>query len=76
MGRYIKAVERSVIDLRREMSIKATAEFFGLDWRAVKDIEKRHLKTKFKRIRLRDVTIIGIDEIYVGKKSIKRSFEI
>lgn len=70
-ARHTKAVERSVIDLRREMSIKATAEFFGLDWRTVKDIEKRHLKTKFKRIRLRDVTIIGIDEIYVGKKKYK-----
>jgi len=70
-ARQTKAVERSVIDLRREMSIKATAEFFGLDWRTVKDIEKRHLKTKFRRIRLRDVRIIGIDEIYVGKKKYK-----
>lgn len=69
--RHTKAVERSVIDLRREMSIKATAKFFGLDWRATKDIEKRHLKTKFRRIRLRDVRIIGIDEIYVGKKKYK-----
>jgi len=70
-ARHTKAVERSVIDLRREMSIKATAKFFGLDWRATKDIEKRHLKTKFRRIRLRDVRIIGIDEIYVGKKKYK-----
>ena len=70
-ARHTKAVERSVIDLRREMSIKATGEFFGLDWRTVKDIEKRHLKTKFRRIRLRDVRIIGIDEIYVGKKKYK-----
>lgn len=69
--RHTKAVERSVIDLRREMSIKATAEFFGLDWRTVKDIEKRHLKTKFRRIRLRDVQIIGIDEIYIGKEKYK-----
>ena len=70
-ARQTKAVERAVIDLRREMSIKGTADFFGLDWRTVKEIEKRHLKTKFQRIRLRDVRIIGIDEIYVGKKKYK-----
>ncbi|MDH5459327.1 MAG: ISL3 family transposase [Nitrospinota bacterium] len=70
-ARHTKAVERSVIELRNEMSIKGVADFFGLDWRTVKEIEKRHLKTKFRRIRLRDVRIIGIDEIYVGKKVYK-----
>lgn len=69
--RHTKAVERAVIEMRREMSIAATAEFFGLDWRTVKEIEKRHLKRKFRRIRLREVHIIGIDEIHVGDSSFK-----
>jgi transposase len=70
-ARHTKAVERSVIEMRREMSITATAEFFGLDWRTVKEIEKRHLTTKYRRIRLRNVQIVGIDEIHVGDKNFK-----
>jgi transposase len=65
-ARHTKAVSRTVIELRGDMSISAVAKWIGLDWRAVKEIEKRHLKTKFRRIRLRDVRIIGIDEIHVG----------
>lgn len=70
-GRHTKAVERSVVEFRRHMSISATAEFFGLDWRTVKEIEKRHLKKKFRRIRLRHVRLMGIDEIYVGHQRYK-----
>ena len=70
-ARHTRAVERSVIELRREMSIKAVANFYGIDWRTVKDIEKRHLQTKFRRIRLKDVRVIGIDEIHVGKEGFK-----
>ncbi len=69
--RHTKAVERSVVELRREMSITATAQFLGLDWRTVKDIEKRHLQKKFRKIYLKNVRIIGIDEIYLGKEGYK-----
>ena len=62
---YTRALERSVIELRKEMSIKALANYFDLNWSTVKDIEKRHLKKKYKRIRLKDVKYIGIDEVYV-----------
>ena len=34
-ARYTNAVARLVIDLRREMCIKAVAAFIGLDWRTV-----------------------------------------
>ena len=70
-SRHTKAVERSVVAMRREMSMKATADFFGLDWRTVKDIEKRHLQTKFRVIRLKEVRVIGIDEIHGGKPGYK-----
>lgn len=51
------------------MSIKAVANYFGLHWGTVKDIEKKHLKTKFKKIPLKHVKSIGIDEIYMGKQT-------
>lgn len=70
-ARHTKALERSVIELRQEMSIKAVAEFVGLDWRAVKEIEKQRLGKKYKHVVLKDVRIIGIDEIYVGRRKFK-----
>jgi len=70
-ARHSKALERSVIELRREMSIKAVANFVNLDWRAVKDIEKDNLRMKYRRIALKNVRIIGIDEIYVGRSKYK-----
>lgn len=70
-ARYTRAVARGVIELRREMSIRAVAEFYGLDWRTVKEIEKSHLQTTYRRIRLREVRILGIDEIHVGQAGFK-----
>jgi len=53
------------------MSIKAISEYFGVDWRTVKNLEKAHLTKKFARIPLSHVTTIGIDEIHVHKKADK-----
>lgn len=64
--RYTKTLARSVIDLRKKMSIKDVAEFFGLHWGTVKDIEKKHLEKKYRTIRLKDVEVIGIDEFHTG----------
>ena len=64
--KYTKTLARSVIELRKKMSIKDVANFFGLHWGTVKDIEKKYLKKKFRTIRLKDVEIIGMDEFYVG----------
>lgn len=65
--RHSKAFERTVLELRREMSIKAIATYFNVHWTTVKDIEKKNLKKKYKTISLKDVTAIGIDEVYLGK---------
>ena len=37
-----------------------------MHWGTVKDIEKKYLKTKFRKIRLKDVKVIGIDELHTG----------
>ncbi len=67
-ARITKVLERTLLDLRSEMSISAIAEYFGVSWRLVKDCEKRHLKKKYRNIRLKNVRIIGIDEIFVSRK--------
>jgi len=66
-----KALERAVIELREHMSISAVANYYGLDWRLVKNLEKAHLKRKYAHISLREVKYIGVDEIYVGHKNYK-----
>ena len=65
--RYTNVLARTVIELRPEMSISAIAKYFGLHWTTVKDIEKKHLKKKYKNVPLSAVRVIGIDEIHVGK---------
>jgi transposase len=47
------------------MSISDISEHFQVNWRIVKECEKRHLKKKFKTIKLKKVSVIGIDEIYI-----------
>ena len=67
-ARVTRALARSVVELRSEMSISAVARHFDLHWDTVKDIEKAHLKKTFRHIRMRDVKFLGIDEIHIGKR--------
>lgn len=61
-----KALERTVLELRQYMSLRAVATYFRLRWHTVKDLEKKHLKKKFSKIHAEGVKAIGIDEIHVG----------
>lgn len=65
--RYTKWAARWVLGLRPEMSIKAVAKFTGLHWETVKNIEKAWLERKYRKISLREVRYLGIDEVYLGK---------
>ena len=67
-ARQTRALERFVVELRRHMSISAIAEVYGLNWKTVKEIEKRHLARKYRHVRLKQVRHLGLDEIYVGHK--------
>ena len=70
-ARVTKSLERTILELRPEMSISALSQYFEIDWRTVKDIEKNMLLKKYAHISLSDVRILGVDEIYVGKKKFK-----
>ena len=64
---YTKRLEQTIIELRSKMTIQALAEYFILHWSTVKEIEKRYLYKKDSKINLKNVSFIGIDEIYMGQ---------
>jgi transposase len=61
--RFTKSFERYVLDLSKHMTIRDTAHHLGVGWIVVKDIQKRYLHRRFRRIRLKDLRRIAIDEI-------------
>lgn len=63
--------EKTILELRQEMSISAIAKYFDLDWRTVKEVEKKNLSRKYRTVSLVGVKIIGMDEIYIGKQKYK-----
>ncbi len=70
-ARITNTLARSIIELRSEMSINAIALHYDLEWHVIKNLEKEHLQKKYRSISLKNVQLIGIDEIYVGKKNYK-----
>ena len=66
-SRVTKHLVRTIVALRKHMSIKAVANYYELPWATVKDIEKNHLKQKHQHVNLREVKAMGIDEIFMGK---------
>ena len=65
-ARITRSLERTILELRPHMSIRAAADYFQLRWHTVRDLEKKHLKKKYARIQTAHVKVIGIDEIHVG----------
>ena len=47
------------------MCISAIADYFKIDWRTVKECKKYYLKKKLRTVKLKNVSIIGMDEIYI-----------
>lgn len=56
-----------MLELRQHMSIRAVTNHFHLRWHTVKELENKHLKKKFSRIRTTHIKVIGIDEVHVGR---------
>ena len=64
---YTRAFERYVLELSRHMTIRDVAEHLQVGWDLVKDIQKRYLGRKFRRIKLKHLRRIAIDEISIGR---------
>jgi len=70
LGRYARVTNRladSVARLCAVLAIKHVADFFGLSWEQVKEIDKRSLKERVSTIDLSAVEIIGMDEFALQK---------
>jgi transposase len=64
---YTRSFERYVLELSRHMTIKDVARHLGVSWDMVKEIQKRHLRRRFARPKLKHLKQIAIDEISTGK---------
>jgi transposase len=64
---YCHGFARMVIALSRCMTLEDIAHYLNVSWDLVKGIVKDYLTRRFRRIRLRDLKRIAIDEISVGR---------
>jgi len=64
---YTRSFERYVLELSRQMTIKDVACHLGVSWDVVKEIQKRYLRRRFAKPRLKHLKQIAIDEISTGK---------
>ncbi len=64
---YTRAFERYALELSQHMTVQDVAEHLGIGWDTIKEIQKRYLKRRFERPKLRRLRSIAIDEISIGK---------
>ncbi len=64
---YTKAFERYALELSRHMTIKDVACHLGVSWDVVKEIQKKDLRRRFAKPKLKHLKQIAIDEISTGK---------
>jgi transposase len=64
---YTKPLARLVVDLRKMMTIADIARYLGVGEGMIRGIDKKYLKTHFSKPRLRDLEIIAIDEVNIGR---------
>jgi len=66
---HTKNFARMVVDLRKMMTIRDVARYLGVSEGMVRSIDKAYLQKTFGKPRLRDLEVIAIDEIYVGRRN-------
>jgi transposase len=64
---YTRTFERYALELSKQMTIKDVAHHLGISWDVIKEIQKRHLKRRFGKPKLKHLKQIAIDEISTGK---------
>ena len=64
---YSKTFERYVVELSRHMTIQDVAIHLDVGWDMIKEIQKRYLTKRYSRPILKDLQLIAIDEISIGK---------
>ncbi len=64
---YTRALERYALALSKHMTIQDVANHLGLSWDTVKGMQKRYLTKRYKNLKLKDLKLIAVDEINIGK---------
>jgi transposase len=64
---YTRSFERHALELSRRMTIRDAASHLGVGWDVLKDIQKRDLRRRFAKPKLKGLRHIAIDEIAVAK---------
>lgn len=66
-ARVTKRLAESVTRLCAVMSIRHVAEYFQLNWKTAKEIDKRSLERRLGPVDLQGVTVIGMDEFAIQR---------
>jgi transposase len=64
---FTKAFERYVLELSRHMTILDISRHLKTSWGMIKDIQKKYLSKRYFRPSLKNIDLIAIDEISIGK---------
>ncbi len=64
---YTKSFERYVVELSRHMTIQDVAHHLDVGWDMIKEIQRRYLTKRYSRPILKNLELIAIDEISIGK---------
>jgi transposase len=64
---YTRAFERYALELSKRMTIKDVARHLRVSWDVIKEIQKRNLKRRFGKPKLKHLRQLAIDEISTGK---------
>jgi transposase len=64
---YTRSFERYALDLCRHMTLKDVADHLLVSWDTLKEIQAKHLKSRFGKPKLHQLQQIAIDEIHIGK---------
>src|SRR4051812_46367991 len=64
---YTSSFERYALELGRHMTIRDVAAHLGVGWDLIKDIQKRDLRRRFAKPKLKHLRHIAIDEIAIAK---------
>lgn len=66
---YTNSFERYAIDLCRLLPISDVSRLLKVSWGTIKEIEKKYLRKRFDKPKLKHLKRIAIDEVYLGKKT-------
>jgi transposase len=60
--RFVRSFALTVLDMLRFGTIRSVAQYLGVGWDLVKNIHKERLQFLYRKIPLKGVEVIGIDE--------------